>query len=295
MKVLIPIVIGLLVLGCGQKEELGDPDYILVPSWVELNFSYNYEILVDLGPTPGGGGDSGLEAIEPKPTRELTPEEKKIVGTYEWRVTPRTVDGIALLDNGILELQKNGNKITRNEWNQIVEYRKWSLVGNEVHAFMDDNTVWVFRVNSGISIIYIAEIKYGARIDYQTRVTYKKIKSEGKETISKGEDNNDSAASPVKVLKPEDVVGSYEAGVAGSTFRFILLKNGVVENYFDGRKEPADAKWKIQGAEVHVEKGKSDGTVIVNKIEANGDFTVFARMRNGKREDYHNRTYKKIK
>ena len=60
-------------------------------------------------------------------------------------------------------------------------------------------------------------------------------------------------------------------------------------------KEPEDAKWKIQGAEVHIEKGKSDGTVIVNKIEPNGDFTVFARIRNGKREDFQNRTYKKIK
>ena len=69
----------------------------------------------------------------------------------------------------------------------------------------------------------------------------------------------------------------------------------VVENYFNGMKEPEDAKWKIQGAEVHIEKGKSDGTVIVNKIEPNGDFTVFARIRNGKREDFQNRTYKKIK
>ena len=93
----------------------------------------------------------------------------------------------------------------------------------------------------------------------------------------------------------EDVVGSYEAGLGGITFRFVLLESGVVENYFNGIKEPEDAKWKIQGAEVHIEKGKSDGTIIVNKIEPNGDFTVFARIRNGKREDFQNRTYKKIK
>ena len=96
-----------------------------------------------------------------------------------------------------------------------------------------------------------------------------------------------------KELKPDDVVGSYEAGLGGITFRFVLLESGVVENYFNGIKEPEDAKWKIQGAEVHIEKGKSDGTVIVNKIEPNGDFTVFARIRNGKREDFQNRTYKK--
>ena len=98
-----------------------------------------------------------------------------------------------------------------------------------------------------------------------------------------------------KELKPDDVVGSYEAGLGGITFRFVLLESGVVENYFNGIKEPEDAKWKIRGAEVHIEKGKSDGTVIVNKIEPNGDFTVFARIRNGKREDFQNRTYKKNK
>ena len=98
-----------------------------------------------------------------------------------------------------------------------------------------------------------------------------------------------------KELQPEDVVGSYEAGLGGITFRFVLLESGVVENYFNGQKEPEDAKWKIQGAEVHIEKGKSDETVIVNKIEPNGDFTVFARIRNGKREAFQNRTYKKIK
>ena len=98
-----------------------------------------------------------------------------------------------------------------------------------------------------------------------------------------------------KELKPEDVIGSYEAGFGDITFRFVLLENGVVENYFNGMKEPEDAKRKIQGAKVHIEKGKTDGTIIVNKIEPNGDFTVFARIRNGKREDFQNRTYKKIK
>ena len=103
------------------------------------------------------------------------------------------------------------------------------------------------------------------------------------------------AIEAIKKLKPEDVIGSYEAGFGDITFRFVLLENGVVENYFNGMKEPEDAKWKIQGAEVHIEKGKPDGTIIVNKIEPNGDLTVFARIRNGKREDFQNRTYKKIK
>ena len=109
------------------------------------------------------------------------------------------------------------------------------------------------------------------------------------------EQTKEPPANVGKELKPEDVVGSYEAGLGGITFRFVLLESGVVENYFNGIKEPEDAKWKTQGAEVHIEKGKSDGTVIVNKIEPNGDFTVFARIRNGKREDFQNRTYKKIK
>ena len=109
------------------------------------------------------------------------------------------------------------------------------------------------------------------------------------------EQTKEPPANVGKELKPEDVVGSYEAGLGGITFRFVLLESGVVENYFNGIKEPEDAKWKIQGAEVHIEKGKSDGTVIVNKIEPNGDLTVFARIRNGKREDFQKGTYKKIK
>ena len=156
MKVLIPILIGLLVVGCGPEEDEG-----------------NNSVGTVIGPKPN--------PVKPKPTRELTPEEKKIVGTYERRGPTGIIFGFALLDNGIMEYQKNGKKTTRNEWNQIVEYRKWSLVGNEVHAFMDDNTVWVFRINPDISIIYIAEIKYGKRDDIEKysgdhTITYKKVK-----------------------------------------------------------------------------------------------------------------------
>ena len=115
------------------------------------------------------------------------------------------------------------------------------------------------------------------------------------EIVTTPSDTKEPPVNVGKELKPEDVIGSYEAGFGNITFRFVLLENGVVENYFNGMKEPEDAKWKIQGAEVHIEKGKPDGTIIVNKIEPNGDLTVFARIRNGKREDFQNRTYKKIK
>ena len=113
----------------------------------------------------------------------------------------------------------------------------------------------------------------------------KELKAEPKEPPTKA----------ARELNPADAVGRYGADFAALTFRFILLENGVVQNYLNGKKEPEDSKWKIQGAEVHIQRGKSDRDVFVYRIEPNGDFTLFARIRNGKREGFQNQTYKKIK
>jgi hypothetical protein len=255
MKTLIPILIGLLVVGCGESAE---------EQSTETDENSN---------TPE------------KPVKELTAEEKKVVGTYSGLYT--RMGQTHFRSNGLVFWHYFGEK---------EEVGKWSIIGKEVHfrhsfgVLAGDVAVYSFNSDDSLSII--ASIDDGKRTDFpkEEQVTCKRVK----DTKPKSE-TKEPPANAGKELKPEDVVGSYEAGLGGITFRFVLLDSGVVENYFNGIKEPEDAKWKIQGAEVHIEKGKSDGTIIVNKIEPNGDFTVFARIRNGKREDFQNRTYKKIK
>ena len=256
MKVLIPILIGLLVVGCGESKE---------EQSTETDENSN---------TPE------------KPVKELTAEEKKVVGTYSGLYTR----------DGQTHFRSNG-LVFWHYFGEKEEVGKWSIIGKEVHFRHSFGVlagdVAVYRINKDGSLTNIAYIeKDGKRIDHpeEEQGTVKRVK-DAKPTS----ETKEPPANAGKELKPEDVVGSYEAGLGGITFRFVLLDSGVVENYFNGIKEPEDAKWKIQGAEVHIEKGKSDGTIIVNKIEPNGDFTVFARIRNGKREDFQNRTYKKIK
>ena len=53
-------------------------------------------------------------------------------------------------------------------------------------------------------------------------------KKEVKETPSKGDDKNSTTAKPVKELKINDVVGSYEKD---SNQRFVFLDNGVAASY----------------------------------------------------------------
>ena len=269
MRTLILIVIGLLVVGCEQKES---------PAAKE-------------------------------PVKEPTLGEK-LVGTYE-------------LDGDIIVFQKSGMMESYAKGRKEGGEYKWKIVDKEVHAVTKGGGGRAWGINPDGSLIYLAVIQsngnklylprlpkigntdyqpywkkitnYKDRVKKVASLKERELKTEEKESALNSDNKNSTSEKPTKELTKEDVVGSYEAGLGGITFRFVLLDSGVVENYFNGQKEPEDAKWKIQGAEVHIEKGKSDGTVIVNKIEPNGDFTVFARIRNGKREAFQNRTYKKIK
>ena len=264
MKVLIPILIGLLVVGCGKKETA----------------------------KPAPNANTGIANNTPeKPVKVLTAEEKKVFGEFEYKNRDGYILRYVLLENGVLEIQ--GGRSTLNMAVRESSSDKWKMANGEIH-FVDgyNSFIDVFRINKDKSITAIAYISDGERTDLpkNKQEVFKEVKNTKPTSETK-----EPTANVGKGLKPEDVVGSYEAGLGGITFRFVLLESGVVENYFNGIKEPEDAKWKIQGAEVHIEKGKSDGTVIVNKIEPNGDLTVFARIRNGKREDFQKGTYKKIK
>ena len=91
------------------------------------------------------------QTTTPKPVKELTLEEKKVVGTYELELkkfgeTHRYV----LLDNSTVEYYLDGKK-------EEAEH-KWSIVDKEVHIERENRAVSVFSINKDESITGIATI-----------------------------------------------------------------------------------------------------------------------------------------
>ena len=116
----IVLIIGLLVVGCGEVE----------------NGTYKHR---------------PKQVTAAKPVKELTAEEKKVIGTYELELkkfgeTQRYV----LLDNSTVEYYLNGKK-------EEAEH-KWSIVDKEVHIERENRAVSVFSINKDESITGIATI-----------------------------------------------------------------------------------------------------------------------------------------
>jgi hypothetical protein len=112
----ITLIIGLLVVGCEKGGE------------------------ITIGEPP-----------KTKPVKELTAEEKKVVGAYELELkkfgeTHRYV----LLDNSTVEYYLDGKK-------EEAEH-KWSIVDKEVHIERENSAVSVFSINKDESITGIATI-----------------------------------------------------------------------------------------------------------------------------------------
>ena len=113
-------VLGLMVVGCGEVE----------------NGAYKHR---------------PKQTTTAKPVKELTAEEKKVVGVYELELkkfgeTQRYV----LLDNSTVEYYLNGKK-------EEAEH-KWSIVDKEVHIERENRAVSVFSINKDESITGIATI-----------------------------------------------------------------------------------------------------------------------------------------
>ena len=131
-------------------------------------------------------------------------------------------------------------------------------------------------------------------------------KEVGKETPSKGDDNNSTTSKPVSdtnatKLTPEEqkVVGEYEFKNDGGSGGLILLENGNSEAYYNGKKVEEEGKWGIsKEGELHV--GDRAGIqLLIFRINNDSSITAIARMsKDGKREeapkDYQS-TFKKIK
>ena len=153
MKTLIPILIGLLVVGCGEVE---NGAYKHRPKQTDTNEST---------PTTNTNKVNGTTE---KPAKELTAEEKKVIGTYEMGGEGFTIRAV-FLDNGIIESYKNGKKEEEED--------KWKIVDGELHI-IHERGIAVFRINKDGNITGIADIEDGKREDFpkENQHTIKKIK-----------------------------------------------------------------------------------------------------------------------
>ena len=116
-------------------------------------------------------------------------------------------------------------------------------------------------------------------------------KKEVKETPS-----NNSTAKPAEELTIEDVAGNYELKLEGGTAQMVILENGKIEFYENGKKNLEEAGLKMAGNEIHFDS--EGGDVRVFRIELNGDLTYIAEIERGERYNHAKdmkKTFKKIK
>ena len=226
----------------------------------------------------GKGGEITIgKPPKAKPVKELTAEEKKVVGTYELELkkfgeTHRYV----LLDNSTVEYYLNGKK-------EEAEH-KWSIVDKEVHIERENRAVSVFSINKDESITGIATIDADGqrkKILEEHQYTRKKVKADTNEPPSKGDDKNGTASNLVKELTKEDVIGTYEVKVEEATARMVILKNGIVEIYLKGEKVD-EGNVSIINGEVHIKSKTNDGFSVF-RHEPNGDLTWIAVTGSGER------------
>ena len=153
MKVLISILIGLLVVGCGKKEKPLEPS----------------QLPAEPPPANSPPKPTDQNTTKAKPVKELTLEEK-VLGEYEHKHENGNTYKIVLLDNGIVEEYTNGKKQTEG---------KWSVVRGEIHTkYNYSGTIFVYIINTDKSIAQIAAIQNGKRFDLpkERQISHKKIK-----------------------------------------------------------------------------------------------------------------------
>jgi len=142
----ITLIIGLLVVGCCTSPMPSDTN--------------------ESTPTTN---TNEVDGTTEKPVRELTAEEKKIVGTYEAKIGEDTIR-IVFLENGLCDGYINGKKEE--------EAAKWKVVNGEVLGIDKRGIEGVFKQNKDGSLTSIARIVDGERkgIPKEEQNTFKKIK-----------------------------------------------------------------------------------------------------------------------
>ena len=251
----IVLIIGLLVVGCGEVE---NGAYKHRPKQTDTNES-----------TPTTNTNKA-NVTTVKPVKELTLEEK-VVGEYEYKSDKNTYRWI------ILENYTNGK-------NQVEA--KWSIVNKEIHVDYGIFRIFAYRINEDKSITQIAAIEDGKRTDLPKaeQSTYKKIKSE-KATPSKGDDKNSTTAKPVKELTKENIVGTYQMSLPNGLFTMTLQKDG--KSIHDritnsGEKESDTGKWKIEDGNLFLIGEDMTG---IMKINPDRSLVPIAEIKNGVRKN----------
>jgi len=151
-RTLIILVVGLLAIGCGkteltEEEKLGQADAdVSIPTT----------------------NTNEVDGTTVKPVKELTLEEKRVIGTYEVKVDGETFRDV-YLENGVVEGYVDDKKDE--------EEGKWSISKEgELHFIYENGDIVVFRINKDGSITIITYIdKDGEREDYpkEDQHTYK--------------------------------------------------------------------------------------------------------------------------
>ena len=155
MKTLIPILIGLMVVGCGKGNQTANTN--------EGNNTPEKSSKKEAGKsTPSKGDDKNSNKT--KPSKEITKED--VVGSYVRKSGSKTRK-LGLLENGKVESYLDDDKVREGSW---------MIAGNEVHINLIGVSVW--RIESNGDLTAVARIKDEKReeapIDRQT--TFKKTK-----------------------------------------------------------------------------------------------------------------------
>ena len=164
MKILIPILIGLLVVGCGKGNQTANEK----PKATPVNNS-TAKLTKDKTnkETPSKGDDNNSTTA--KPPKELTLEEK-VLGEYAYKHENGDAFRLVFLRNGVIETYLNGEK-----WNE----QKWKISkDSELHVEHKNRFVEIYSINENNSITKISYILFGELKDVseEIQVTYKKIK-----------------------------------------------------------------------------------------------------------------------
>jgi hypothetical protein len=148
--------------GKGKKVALIAGIVVLVSALGAAGYFFLYPTLK--GDSNGSGGG--------EVTKELSAEEKKVVGAYEGEPDGFTFK-IVFLENGLSETYLDGRKVD--------DGTKWSIVNGEIHiGALDDadvgNAIAIFRINKDRSITEVAMIRPNGRREDLRKVNQNPLK-----------------------------------------------------------------------------------------------------------------------
>ena len=182
MRTLIPILIGLLVVGCGKKAPTAQPD----AEYTEDTPNPKNET------PPESDGKDGNAAIYKnlkeeivrlkeeirklkKETSNFKSQYKKltlkerVAGSYEPTFGNFEPDSVKYVfhENGKFEHWQNG---------KIVEASKWKIVGKEIYVDDFESDTYIYIIEPNGNLFEIAGISGGKRYEQPNGGRYKKIK-----------------------------------------------------------------------------------------------------------------------